>query len=225
MKIGRERFLWAIVGISLVLYFGMCGTVFARWVLYDNFNSGTIDNTKWEIDDSSATISIENGEAKFVHNSGFPNDSSWLFFRTPIKAMRATIRVESCTGDVLSRALGIKWLDEHGYQIIQMLPVDAFNNCLFYFCGAWDPVNLVVVYEMLNADFQRPIPIFNVDHTIEINFSGSLMYGAADGYGRILFEPENTLLPSPDPIFGIGTRSTNGDGPCTVFFDDVYVKY
>ena len=40
-------------------------TVYARadWQLYDDFNSGSIDPQKWEVDDSNATIIVENVRA------------------------------------------------------------------------------------------------------------------------------------------------------------------
>ena len=53
-----------------------------NWILYDDFSSGSIDPAKWSIDDSSATITIENGEAKFVHQAGNPNDSSFVLGAT-----------------------------------------------------------------------------------------------------------------------------------------------
>ena len=69
------------------------------WRLYDNFNSGGIDPAKWSIDQSSAIITVENGMAKFVHQSGHPNDSSWLIpiIKTnKIKGIMATVIFQGC---------------------------------------------------------------------------------------------------------------------------------
>lgn len=225
MKNRRMRLLGVTVLVLLAVCWGMMGTASARWVLYDNFDSGTIDPNKWDIEDSSATISIENGKAKFVHNSGFPGDSSYLLFKTPVKAIRATIYVESCTGDVRARLLGINWLDKVGYEIIQCIFTSSNDNSIYHYCGAWDPVNLVIMYELLDAAFPNPILIVGGTYTVEVNFSSDLMYGAVDGLGKVFYKPEVPLFPTSGPFFGIGTRSTLGDGPCTVYFDDVYVKY
>ena len=102
----RESLVF-LISISLILSFASSAA--ANWQLYDDFNSGSIDTQKWSVDDTSATISIENGEAKFIHNSGHPNDASWLEFNDNpqnIIGIRFKIRVQSCTGDVRGRAGG-----------------------------------------------------------------------------------------------------------------------
>ena len=89
-----------------VLLFGFTAYAQENWQLYDDFNSGQIDPQKWEIDDSSATITVENGRAKFVHKEEFANDSSWLLVTQnskTLKGIKATITVESCSGDVRAR--------------------------------------------------------------------------------------------------------------------------
>ena len=48
-----------------LLLFGFTAYAQTNWQLYDNFNSAQIDSSKWETDDSSATITVENGRAKF----------------------------------------------------------------------------------------------------------------------------------------------------------------
>ena len=78
----KRCFLWVVL-FSLFPIF--VSAVSADWQLYDDFNSGsTIDETKWNIDDSSGTISVEDGRAKFVHEAGHPEDSLYLNF-APIR--------------------------------------------------------------------------------------------------------------------------------------------
>ena len=95
---------WLIILNLIVIIFGSTGFAGEDWQLYDDFSSGAIDTGKWSVDDSSATISIDNGRAKFVHSgtSGQP-DSSWLEFKNPamIAGIKATITVEACDGDAL----------------------------------------------------------------------------------------------------------------------------
>ena len=96
---------------SLVFILIITFQAHAGWQLYDNFDSSTtIDESKWSIDDSCGTISIENGEIKFVHQSGHPDDSNWLTMidrPQSIAGIRVTVRVENCTGDVFGRIGGI----------------------------------------------------------------------------------------------------------------------
>lgn len=63
-----------IVSLSMIIMLPVKG--YAKWFLYDNFNSNQIDPELWDIDNSSAEITVENGEAKFVHDTLSPNDSS-----------------------------------------------------------------------------------------------------------------------------------------------------
>ena len=44
-----------------------------------------------------------------------------------------------------------------------------------------------------------------------------------NGVGEIEYELPEDLSPTDNYFMGIGTRSANGDGPCVVYFDDVYV--
>ena len=78
-----DNLIILVVKISVI---SLYATADAGWVLYDNFDSDAIDTEKWRIDDSSADISIENGEVRFSYKEGYERDSSWLeiFFRTTI---------------------------------------------------------------------------------------------------------------------------------------------
>jgi hypothetical protein len=72
-----------IVGLFNVIFMSMlilCSNVCGEenWQLYDDFSSGTIDESKWYIDDSSAIITVENGRVTFAHQTGYAYDSSWL---------------------------------------------------------------------------------------------------------------------------------------------------
>jgi len=67
-----------------VIIFAFSTDALADWVLYDDFSSGNIDTGRWNVDDSSATISVDNERAKFIHEGGTANDSNYLLFdQTP----------------------------------------------------------------------------------------------------------------------------------------------
>jgi hypothetical protein len=95
---------WILL-VSVFLSVMIVNSVYAEYVYrwgkkpYDNFNnSAVIDTTKWVIDDTAASITIENGRAKFVHD-GPANDSAWLIVkRSPLNVwgIRATVTFQSC---------------------------------------------------------------------------------------------------------------------------------
>ena len=94
-----------VIGIITLFTAG----AYAEWVLYDNFDSEEINLNKWDIDDSSADIFIEDGRVKFEHGDGTAGDSSWLIFKKcpeTIVGIRATVTVESTSGDVRARVGG-----------------------------------------------------------------------------------------------------------------------
>jgi hypothetical protein len=56
-----------------------------------DFNSGYIDLEKWDVDEYPATISVENGKARFDHDLSIPNDSSYLIFKKYPERIRAVM--------------------------------------------------------------------------------------------------------------------------------------
>ncbi|KKL11912.1 hypothetical protein LCGC14_2541030, partial [marine sediment metagenome] len=99
----RERTIYQtalilVIAMSLMI---LPGTSFAGWVLYDNFNSGTINPAKWNIDNSSATITVVNGRVKFNHRTGTAGDSAWLSIKQNprgVKGVRVDMFIVSSTG-------------------------------------------------------------------------------------------------------------------------------
>ena len=217
--------------ISILLILSLSSTVNAGWVLYDDFNSGTtIDTQKWSIDNSSATISIESGEAKFVHNSGFPNDSSWLqIIDNPqnIIGIRTKIRVASCTGDVWGRAGG--WVGKIGENPLwSAIRADSDEGYISFYVDLNTPSpNYDLIYSLFwmafHANWDNPFDITGKTFTLEWMFTPNDITGKTDSYGEIVFKYPERVLPYEDSFKGIGTRSSAGNGPCTIYFDDVYV--
>jgi hypothetical protein len=218
-----------IIVISLIL--SLSSTVKAGWQLYDDFNSGTtIDTQKWHVDNSSATISIVSGEAKFVHNSGFPNDSSWLsIIDNPqnVTGIRTKIRVQSCTGDVYGRAGG--WVGKIGENPLWSdIRAQSDKGYIAFFVDLNTPdPNYDFIYSLFwvafHANWDNPIDIIGKTYTLEWVYTPIAITGKTDSDGEIVFKYPETVLPYGDSFKAIGTRSSAGNGPCTIYFDDVYV--
>jgi hypothetical protein len=213
--------------ILFILFFAF--QAHAGWQLYDDFDSGTtIDESKWSIDNPSATISIESGELKFVHQSGHPNVSSWLAMidrpRT-ITGIRATMRVENCTGDVRGRLGGIIGQVEENY-VWSVARISALRGRIATYANLLDTSYDYIgdiFFSAFKHNWNTPFDITNQSHTIEWSFSTDALTVKTDAFGDIAYESDVPMTPTTDHFRGIGTRSSNGDGPCSVYFDDVYV--
>jgi hypothetical protein len=240
VRVGRQkgelkmkRFLHVIVTtvviatLSVLLVEGYSGTL--TWELYDDFESGVIDLDRWDIDidDSSATITIESGRAKFVHNPGFAESYSWLKFKKGVKkirGIRATVEVESCTGDVRGRIAG--WIgmvgDDYVWnQLALQGGLDRIFGRLSVKDRATEPPT--TLYHLFTGRFTEPKDLIRNTFTIAMVFSQKKLVYKASGLGKIIVKLPEALLPTDFRSKGIGTKSTNGDGPCVVYFDDVYV--
>jgi len=224
-----KRFLGCLASIavlaalSLLSVEGYAETL--TWRLYDNFNKGLIDPDRWNINTSSATITIEGGRAKFVHEVGNPEVSSMLSIKKglkKIKGIKATVTVESpCTGDVRGRVAG--WVGKVGDDYVwNQLALQGGLDRIF---GALEPQDADTGewYDLFWGHFAEPIDLIGNTFTITMIFSKKKVTYSVGGLGKITFKLAEKLSPTDTYLLGIGTRSTAGDGPCTVYFDDVYV--
>jgi hypothetical protein len=198
----------------------------AGWELYDDFSSGSIDTQKWRIDDSSASISVEGGRAKFVHQPGHANDSSWLeMIQNPenITGMKATVTVQSCTGDVRARMNGYvgRIGENHIYSTITF---ESEDKRIYTSVGLeGPPPDYTWVQEMAYNHFYYPTDIIGHSFIIAMMFYVDRIEYEVDGLGKIVYRYEEEINSATHFWRGIGTRSTKGQGPCTVYFDDVFV--
>jgi hypothetical protein len=206
---------------------------YGRWVLYDNFNRGVIDENKWDIDTSSATITIENGEARFDHDLSKPNDSSWLIFKKypeRIKAVMVTIRVATDAvdqEDLRARIGGFIGRDSESNYLWTALQVRNRFERIDCWTGAFETTSSQdFLYEAFFAFFERPIPIVNENHTVTMYFSQRELKYSALGLGTISHVIPEWLNKTDDFFKGIGTRSSvTASGTGVVYFDNVYVMY
>jgi hypothetical protein len=220
-----QRTISLLYLIAFFLLFSTSG--YPGWEIYDDFNSGTtINEQKWNIRDSSGLITIENQKAKFVHAQGHPNDSLYLIMNDNtdnIAGIKATVTVESCTGDVSARIGGYSGkVDEN--HIWSSLQLQDSMDRIYSSTGLEGPSpDYTWVQDLHYAQFKRPITIEGNTYTVSMLFSDEkITYEVIDG-GKIEYIYPTAIQTSTDFFRAIGTRSSNGDGPCTVYFDDVYV--
>jgi hypothetical protein len=212
--------------IILVISMGLPVSAHAGWELYDDFNSGTLDPQKWSVDNSSADFTVENGRAKVIHKIGRPNDSSYLnLIQNPVNVLgiKATVFIASCTGDVRTRiAANIGNVGEnHVWTGFQLQPGDEriYTNAGL----EGPPPTYTWANDLHYAQFQEPIAVIGTNFNLTMKFSDDKITYEVDGLGKISYKYATPMDPTTNTFRGIGTRSTNGDGPCTVYIDDVYV--
>jgi hypothetical protein len=210
----------------LAFLFGLATDGYAGWQLYDDFNSGSIDSKKWEVDDSSATITVENGRAKFVHQSGHARDNSWLEMiqnEKTIKGIKATITVESCSGDVRVRTAGFIGKIEDDI-IFTANEIRADRQHISYYLSVIDPAqNYSWKADLFWGHFKYPLNILTIPYTLSMILSSDKAIFAVDGQGETELVFPSKLSPTDELFRAIGTRSNSGTGTCTAYFDDVFV--
>ena len=208
------------------IIFAFSTSALAGWELYDNFSSSAIDTQRWSIDASSANISVVNGQAQFIHQSGHPNDSGYLIFnQNPenILGIKTDVVIESCSGDVRTRIAGYsgKVGENHVWSGLQLKP----SNQIIYTSAGLEgpPPDYTWVQDLHYAEYRTPIAVTGVSFNLTMEFSNDKITYEVDGLGKIAYKYVTTIAPADDILKAIGTRSSNGDGPCTVYFDNVYV--
>ena len=215
-----------ILGFFTVIGLALSTSSYAGWELYDDFSSGAIDTLKWSIDNSSANISVEDARAKFVHQPGNPNDSSRLRMvqnAENITGIRVTITVQSCTGDVRCRVSGYAGMIGENY-IWASLQVKSNDKRIYNYVGLeGPPPDYTWFYDLSYNHFEQPTEIIGNSFNLTMMFYDDKIEYEVDGLGKITYRYENKIAPSDNYFRSFGTRSTNGDGPCTIYFDNVYV--
>jgi hypothetical protein len=240
--------------VSISLGVMIVNSVYAQtyvWKKYDDFNSGVIDTNKWDIDNSSATISIENGKAKFVHNPGFPGDNAWLEIKkgiTNVWGIKATIQFESCTApapdytDVRARVganIGVEAVTPTN-RVWASLGIEPYYNNDTYprfygYIQVYDTIpspDQLITY-LFYAYFPReigeiPDDVIGIPFTITEEWTVKSLKFTVVNKGKATYNYDKTYIVKPitdatKALVGIGTQSDSGLGTCTVYFDDVYV--
>ena len=215
-----------IVCFIVGIVFAFSTSSYADWELYDDFNSGQIDLQKWEIDESSASITVENGRVKFVHQEGYPNDNSWLtIIQNPetVMGVKAEITVVSCQGDVRARVSG--YAGKIGVNNIwSSLQFKASERRIYSDAGLeGPPPNLTWLGNLFWARYPEPIIILGRTFIFSMMFENDQINYEVAGLGKMTYRYSTPINPADIFFRAVGTKSDNGDGPCTVYFDDIYV--
>jgi len=201
-----------------------------RWVLYDDFDSGTIETNLWYIDDSSATIEIIGNQLKITHNWS-ENDSNGLIFKVNperLKAVKMRIMVESISGNLQARIGGYIGEEQDGSRIFKRLAIrrDGSGRERLDCWAGEDPYNRYLT-EFINTvrsgDF-----IEGEWFEIGMNFHRWISKCWIEDFRKDFYFFRPHLLPpaANDAQYKyIGTRSLSGGGSAVVWIDDVYVQY
>ena len=228
----RER---AIFPTALILTIVMSlmilpGTSFAAWVLYDNFNSGVIDATKWNIDNSSATITVEGGRVKFNHRTGTANDSAWLSInRNPrgVKGVRVDMFIVSSTGNETRARIGTQpGFASNGKRLWQQWQANSGRRRLDGMVSVHDS-NWNWLQSLMWHEQKNPTQLVGKRLTMSTttNLSRRYFSFAAAWPGIVEFKSRENLSAyiNSNPFWGIGTRTNSAAGSIVVFFDNVFV--
>jgi len=200
------------------------------WMPYDNFEELVIDPEKWDVRENTADIYVVDGRVCFEHgDSSAPNISNWLYvnkYVDKLRGIRADIFVDYCEGDVRGRLAGtiaqVSTRDVFGQLALQggLEP----NPRAYGDLGLQEPGNPDSWEDLVWARFPQPLDIIGNTFTVEWTFSRDASVYYLDGYGSIYYlYPERIRIGGYRFNVGIGTRSTNGEGPCKVCFDNVWI--
>jgi len=205
------------------------------WVLYDDFSTGFINQKLWSVDDSSATISVVDGKARFEHHEGFPSDSSWLQFSNyeaeNIEAFKATVTVESYTEDFTARIVATLGTlnKEIVFNMNEINPGKGYTSSWVYSTNSMEGDTSYLIHDFFWGRLQSPIEIVGKPLTIYLFASTRGHIFVETGHGSLGWAiPNDWELTSLDainqfPFLGIGTISNDGSGSGVIYVDDVHV--
>jgi len=199
----------------------------AGWELYDDFSSGSFDPVKWQnnSDGVVSTITVEGGQAKFVHHNGNPNmHRSLNLIQNPanILGIRASILISACTGDARMRIYGYS-ASFGGGDIWTGLQLQPEKRKIITSSGIQGPPPAYTFEDLHFAEFKRPLDLIGNTYNASMVFGSDNITYEVDGLGRIIYKYPAAATPSRIDSKGFSTRSNSGEGPCTSYIDDVYV--
>jgi len=130
--------------------------------------------------------------------------------------MKASVTITSCSGDVRPRMAGnagslgsdIYWTG------LQFQPAQS---------KIYTSSSLDLVADTHYAEFQTPLNLIGNTYIASMIFYEDKISYEVEGLGKIAFKYPSAVDTATEDWRVIGTRSTNGEGPCTVYIDDVYV--
>ncbi|MCK4821967.1 Ig-like domain-containing protein, partial [bacterium] len=183
------------------------------------------------------------GRVKFEHGDGTAGDSSWLIFNKcpeTIMGLRATIVVESWDGAVRARiGANVGVLRENPDHIVW------YQMALRHTWASWrEPpvwydrlqgnanVNDISegwkwLYDNIYTELGtgKYPTVVGIPYTITAEFDrkkASFEFNDPADLGKVKYKYGEEIR-AFEPFRGIGTRSTDNEGSCVAYFDDVYV--
>lgn len=225
-----------VVGVLLLLF---PINSFGGWVLYDDFNSGAIDVTKWSENNAplSEPISVEDGAAKFILDTDNKNVSGWLgILQSPekVKGIRAKVKFASNVVGVRARMAGYVGTTQDGDPVWNQICMQQgllnakYNVYVWYASGALLNSNRNnTIMDYLYGEFPRPLAGTYSDPTdltgewvtLEILFNpAKFTYGLPDPQYNWYLKKYKPLfkinkfpkVPNAEDTFkGIGVRASN----------------
>jgi len=103
-----------------------------------------------------------------------------------------------------------------------VLQIKAEDRKIYSYSALEGPAPNYTNTDQHYAHFQQPLAIIGNTYSVTIAFFSDRAEYEVEGLGKITRKFPTLAAPLSD-FRNIGTRSTNGEGPCTVFVDDVYV--
>ena len=210
----------------------------AGWVLYDNFNSGSIDWSLWypygDWSFPDAERYIEDGKLKIILNTGPPESRYGLSFKLyvqEIRAIRAKIMIDSCTGDCRAR-IKTDWpLDDEGeYSFQQGINIygnekieNKFAGYLLLFLTDTDIIGEPWWIWKTELEFNPPGDIIGETFVVTVWFTDDEAKFSVSEHGSIDYAHKEGFTSSAGRGYSIQATSWNGEGTCTVYYDDIEV--
>ncbi|MFP5211873.1 MAG: hypothetical protein ACLGPL_00700, partial [Acidobacteriota bacterium] len=168
------------------------------------------------------------GKLRIEHEPGHPNDPSYLVIKKnpqSIKAIKVTMTVASCSGDMRVRIGGYTGKDQNDNPVFNSLIVDCEQKRVYGKAVAErhrDGRYVQDLYVLHRNTFKYPMDIVGKKLILTTTFyPGSILY-SLNGQEKGLTVSSPRLLPIEATFKGIGTKSTSGSG--VIFIDDVYVQ-
>ena len=126
--------------------------------------------------------------------------------------------MEDCTGDVRAR-FGSYAGSLSGEDLWSSFAVKNSSMTLQIYTG-WEPS----AEDQTFSTFKSPQPITGETFTLSMMYEErkEIIY-EVKGQGKITRQLPSVLSTPSSDFLAVGTRSSNGDGPCTAYIDDVYV--
>ncbi len=226
--------LGRIFSLLVVLALATTPAAAADWLLYDDFESGGLSPVLWRETIDNGSVEVIDGRLRVVHPPGLANSLNGLTFALwpeYIKGIKATMTMDSATGDLRGRIHG--WLgmvgDHPVKEALQLRP-NPNRNYIHAWMGEFEDHEVWLI-DLFWAYFKSPLNLMGQPYTVTIYFDDEFIRWSVEGLGTIQFHEENEINITPlegeeyktDKFIGAKGYSAEAEG--VVYVDDVYVQF